>query len=287
MKSISAFLITCLLILGAQDASSLDLDNIAFVPDPGNPALTYTGVNDDFDATRVFDPYIVKVDDTYYMYYSGLRFGNQMQIGLATSLDGVNWTRSAANPVVKNSDQFWSGFRVLGPKVIYDTDENPPLWKMWYSGNNQNLNARSFIGYATSPDGVNWTPDGSNPVFPPTPQIDLRVQGLIKESGQYRMYYTSKDINSLNLATSDDGLNWSLTRRTRFAQASAPMLSTRLMLTMCYLKRVLLVNPAMASHLSFPRRRYYRPKNQSRWISSIPRGLWWKGMTCRFGIPKI
>ena len=208
MKSISAFLITCLLILGAQDASSFDLDNIEFVPNPENPALTYTGVSGNFDATRVFDPYILKVDNIFFMYYSGLGFGNPMQIGLATSMDGVNWTRSAANPVVRISDQFWSGFHAYMPKVIYDTDEGPPLWKMWYVGDNQNLDAMSSIGYANSPDGVNWTSNGSNPVFPPTPHTGLRVQGVIKESGQYRMYYSSKYIDGLNLATSDDGINW-------------------------------------------------------------------------------
>ena len=39
------------------------------------------------------------------------------------------------------------------------------IFHMWYNGHSgQDIEKNWGIGHATSPDGINWTPDQSNPV---------------------------------------------------------------------------------------------------------------------------
>jgi hypothetical protein len=107
-------------------------------------------------------------------------------IFLATSSDGVHWT-DGQTPVIAAGD---------GPEVLLDGTQ----WKMWYSlWDGQAFN----IHYATSADGVSWTPHGqvlsggSNP-------------SVIHSGGQYEMWFTSS-IEGIRYATSTDGVTW--TRR--------------------------------------------------------------------------
>ncbi|GAA2015570.1 hypothetical protein [Brevibacterium samyangense] len=61
-------------------------------------ALSGTGRDGDFDSMHVCDPNVMRVDDTYYMYYTGSLGGQadwgRNQIGLATSVDGETWERA-------------------------------------------------------------------------------------------------------------------------------------------------------------------------------------------------
>jgi hypothetical protein len=59
----------------------------------------------DWDGQDVCDPSVVRVDGTYYMYYGGLPIVGSPQpmataIGLATSGDGLSWTRAKPTPIV-------------------------------------------------------------------------------------------------------------------------------------------------------------------------------------------
>lgn len=58
-------------------------DGINWTKDPENPILRPT--KDTFDAKRVFNPYVLKKDGIYYMWYTGINYNDQWQVGLATS----------------------------------------------------------------------------------------------------------------------------------------------------------------------------------------------------------
>ncbi len=58
-------------------------NGISWTRDPANPILTPTAGT--FDARRVFNPYVLKKDGIYYMWYTGINSDNLWQIGLATS----------------------------------------------------------------------------------------------------------------------------------------------------------------------------------------------------------
>lgn len=74
--------------------------------------------------------------------------------GLATSTDGVNFTKYAGNPVfpIGNSSE-WDGLWIESPALYYDNSSGE--FTMWYTG----IDTAYFmqIGRATSPDGINWT----------------------------------------------------------------------------------------------------------------------------------
>ncbi|MCK7524476.1 MAG: hypothetical protein MZV64_46055 [Ignavibacteriales bacterium] len=85
-------------------------------------------------------------------------------------------------------------------------------YKMWYVGMRNNIRQ---IGYATSPDGINWTKN-ANPV--PSPgSAAWEVGGVawcsvLSNSGSYTMFYTGLQatgyILRIGRATSLDGINW-------------------------------------------------------------------------------
>jgi len=107
-------------------------DGINWVKEPSNPVFTKGNVGD-WDGTWVESPALLRNDTTgeLLMWYNGIdTITWKTQIGLATSPDGINWTKHASNPIVQNGsmgtyDDMWLGT----PAVIYKTNH----YEMWYS----------------------------------------------------------------------------------------------------------------------------------------------------------
>ena len=167
-----------------------------------------------FDATRVATPAVVKVGDAYTLLYSGMQFGNAMQIGLATSSDGITWAKSSSNPVISNAQSpSWASFREVPATLMYENG----TYELWFNGDNSNLATDlgygSGFGLATSTDGINWT-FGSNPIrwelnTPNGTGIDL--EEVVKLGNQYFAYYqnTTPSGRTQDYAVSTDGKNFS------------------------------------------------------------------------------
>lgn len=97
---------------------------------------------------------VIKKDDKYYLYYTGRNLPI-LKIGLAISVDGINWTKPAGNPVLTYTKP-WEGTGVYHP-TVYQTNNNIVMIYMNQPG--------SGFGKATSADGINWVKDESNPFF--------------------------------------------------------------------------------------------------------------------------
>ena len=108
-------------------------------------------------------PAILKRGDGYHLWYTGQARGKS-SIGYATSQDGVTWKRLSDRPVLA-ADASWEKVAVMCPHVLWD--ESTKLFRMWYSGGEQF--EPDAIGYATSPDGLQWTKSEANPIFTPGP----------------------------------------------------------------------------------------------------------------------
>ena len=112
---------------------------------------------DTWENEHVLCPWVWKEGDTWYMIYHG-RGSAKEAIGLATSSDGVNWTKDSNNPVLEGSGSGWEGNSVenFGVMKVGST------YYLWYesaaSGERQ-------TGLATSTDLINWTKDPNNPIF--------------------------------------------------------------------------------------------------------------------------
>jgi len=127
-----------------------------------------------------------------------------------TPFPTFHWQDSPNSPIMTGSLPFEIN-GVAYPYVIYDNG----IYKMYYTGAG---NSQRFeLGYATSPDGHNWTKT-SYPIFSPSvsgfDNYNVGSAKVIKVGNSYRMYYMARNqegVYSIGLATSTDGINW--TRR--------------------------------------------------------------------------
>jgi predicted GH43/DUF377 family glycosyl hydrolase len=149
-------------------------------------------------------PDVVYNGSQYTMWYSGSS-GSGYSIFLATSADGMNWTRQGRvlGPGPRSSD----AYQVYQPWVLSEGG----VFRMWYTGSNITHVA---IMYAISTDGRNWTKEGV--VLAPGAAGILDAVGnqypaVIHASDGYLMWHTctSQSLTDvLCLASSTDGLSW-------------------------------------------------------------------------------
>ena len=204
-----------------------------------------------FECQHVCYPYVFYDASAghYKMYYAGSStveinesLFDQWMTGVATSTDTLTWTRKEDDyqPVIR-AHKFLEGELVdpdvtsgefdsimaIGACVLKDDS----TYKAWYTGWGgefehvgggicNKINYR--IGYATSPDGINWTKHvgsagaGSVLGLGPPGSPDAKGVGqphILKEGSTYRMWYEGFDgsIWRILYATSNDGVTW--TRR--------------------------------------------------------------------------
>jgi hypothetical protein len=153
-------------------------------------------------------PVVVKKADGYHLWFTGQAKGHSW-IGYATSPDGIAWTRASSQPVL-TADQPWEKVAVMCPHVVWD--EAARQFRMWYSGGEQY--EPDAIGYATSPDGRNWSKLAANPIFradPASPWEEHKVtacQVVQRGDWHYMFYIGFHDLNraQIGLARSRDGI---------------------------------------------------------------------------------
>lgn len=105
-----------------------------------------------WDDMGLWGPSVIKIDSTYWMWYSSHSSLVSPAIGLATSTNGMDWTRVGTTPVITETGP------IGDPHVIYEN----MTFKMWYTDFEQGT-----INYAESGDGIIWTKSASNPVLSP------------------------------------------------------------------------------------------------------------------------
>ncbi len=216
--------VSTLVTTGTGTGATLNLPTtgLPVTADPANPVLgPATSVVRDGD--NVGGPSVVKVANTYVMYYTGsAEQGGPTVILRATSSNGKTWTRAALPntavlaPTVGSFDEEGVG----APQVHYDPADATAPYRMWYSGRGRVFGA---IGYATSLDGIAWTKftGTGTPSDPPVAVLDHGLGGsgdsfsaadpsVIKDGPVWKMWYTGDDSNRkrVNYATSVDGIVW-------------------------------------------------------------------------------
>jgi len=184
------------------------LDQVKWVKSPFNPILEQ-GADGTWESGEELFPRVIEDLGIYKMWYSAGR-GSNSRIGLATSLDGVAWTRYGGNPVLDlGTSGAWDSVMLCTPSVIKDGK----TYKMWYTG--AAGPSPNGMGYATSPDGISWTKHPNNPVLSSVPggswERDV-VQhcAVIKDGTVYKMWYSGYEGSNsrIGLATSNDGVTW-------------------------------------------------------------------------------
>lgn len=153
----------------------------ATAPDPNgpwtidpNPVLT-PGPSGAWDEVQVNAADVHQTSDGYVMYYDGHGSDSTSEIGMATSSDGIHWTKyndpstddpafTESDPVLTVSQDGWDSKRVIDPNVIQTSDG----WEMIYlstNGTGKFGGNEVAFGAASSSDGIHWTKSSQNPVL--------------------------------------------------------------------------------------------------------------------------
>jgi predicted GH43/DUF377 family glycosyl hydrolase len=151
-----------------------------------------------------FDVALLKEGDRYRMWFS---WRPKRSLALVESRDGVHW----GEPVI-----------VLGPNPAdgWEDDVNRPVvlkrpdgYHLWYTGQ---AKGHSWIGYATSADGVTWRRASDKPVLAPDAAWEkaaVMCPHVLwdEKARQYRMWYSGGEQyepDAIGYATSADGRHW-------------------------------------------------------------------------------
>ncbi len=125
-------------------------DGVKWTKHP-KPVLPLGGKGD-FDETSQAGPVVVKVDDVFYLFHLG-GSSKGWKGGLATSRDGVHWTKSKANPILEaGGKDDWDGGSILSLDVLWMNDQ----FHVWYAAHSRadagkpESEQTIRIGYATS-----------------------------------------------------------------------------------------------------------------------------------------
>ena len=182
---------------------------VTWMKNPNNPVFS-PGEPGEWDAGGHQVDAVIFDDTTYHMWYTGSQsLGSTPAIGYATSTDGISWTKDTLNSPVFAAGEpgQWDAGGVYSVSILLKND----TLHMWYGGG-------SFgqIGYATSPDGINWTRNPNNPVLNPGAPgswDDQAVQQpvVLLDGDTLRMWYHgTRDFNifKIGYATSLDGVVW-------------------------------------------------------------------------------
>jgi predicted GH43/DUF377 family glycosyl hydrolase len=107
-----------------------------------------TGPAGAWDERAVADPYVIRIDPYFYMYYLGQDRAVRQRIGVARSGDGVHWEKLRANPVVE-MDEEEAG---IGEPAVWQSDG---FYWMLYTV--RDFAENRHLRLARSTDGVRWT----------------------------------------------------------------------------------------------------------------------------------
>jgi predicted GH43/DUF377 family glycosyl hydrolase len=172
------------------------------------PALD-VGSPGEWDSKSILGVSVLFDGGFYRMWYAADN-GSTVQIGYATSDDGLTWVK-LADPVLSPDGSSWEQARISWPCVI----KVGGRYHMWYRGGNI---PNTAIGYATSTDGVNWVKHSGNPVFTGGDVGDwddvLEAAAVTHDGFLYHMWYSgagANDVGQVGHAFSADGVNWTRT----------------------------------------------------------------------------
>ncbi|NOX86272.1 MAG: T9SS type A sorting domain-containing protein [Chlorobi bacterium] len=173
----------------------------------GDSAVLETGNAGEWDASFIMPNSVIHTDSGYVMYYSASigppSQGAPAMIGMATSADGITWTKyddpATTDPPYADSDPVLT----LGSPGSWDAGfawectvwQTTNGWEMYYSGTPDNF-ATEQIGYATSTDGINWVKYENNPILSPDESwanLWLLASSVVIFDSTYYLYYTGFD----------------------------------------------------------------------------------------------
>jgi predicted GH43/DUF377 family glycosyl hydrolase len=139
-------------------------------------------------------------------YIRGSRRLGHAKIGLATSTDGIHWTKHAGNPVLDiGSAGSFDDEQVAEPRVF----RLGATYRMYYTGR-QKSTERTSLGMAVSDDGINWTKHDKNPLLDSDRWGGFWGGAFMRQNGKWHLWHgaLSSGKSTLRYMSSVDGITW-------------------------------------------------------------------------------
>jgi hypothetical protein len=140
---------------GAEIGYATSSDGRNWTKFSNNPVLVQ-GSTGSFDDLQVAEPRVLNLGPSgYRMYYTGQNITKLKSFAMATSQDGINWTKYSNHPLL-TPDRFggWGGAIIL----------NDGIFNLWHATEDD----MSGLKYKWSTDGISWTDGPSNLVITPS-----------------------------------------------------------------------------------------------------------------------
>lgn len=143
----------------AQIGYATSPDGVTWTKYTQNPVMAFGGAGS-WESAGVFPCTVLNEDGEYRMWYAGWD-GLHVQVGFATSPDGLTWTKYGSNPILTvGAGGAWDGNHVTHFSVVNVSG----IFQGWFGGDN---GFNWGIGHAVSADGLSWNKDQNNPVLAP------------------------------------------------------------------------------------------------------------------------
>ena len=198
---------TCLVYAIVSVILLSQLMALEYQDNPNNPIFNGSQTWDDL---AVINPTVLYEDGAYKMWFGGRNVGLPIQIGYATSQDGIVWDELSDPVLTIGSAGDFDSQDIKAICVLHDETE----YKMYYTATNASAMPR--LGLATSPDGIAWTKYPQNPILElgePGSWNESRSHNasVLKRDGLYYLWFTGRNVNfdiGMGLAYSSDGITW-------------------------------------------------------------------------------
>ena len=154
------------------------------------PPVLATGPYGSWDERGVADPYVIRLEGRFYLFYLGMDRARRQRLGIAMSDDGLAWRKLRSNPVLELGDFGSFDENGLGEPAVWAS--NGYYW-MLYTGRDRNEYRR--LGLARSRDGVHW--EKTPALFSGDQPWDSKVicdPSVIVEAGQVRVWFGGGDV---------------------------------------------------------------------------------------------
>ena len=130
--------------LGVQRLGAAVSDDGRYWTKYQNNPILELGAYGSFDENGLGEPGVIYKAPYFYMIYTGRNRDEYRNLGMAVSLDGVNWKKLHTEGFFPTPEEGWNSAVVCDPSLLEDTDGTV---RVWYGGGNiaspdENLNGQ-------------------------------------------------------------------------------------------------------------------------------------------------